>query len=176
MARFWWGSDPDALKIHWWSRAKLSITIPCHLFGMQPTHSIAPIVGLVFLRRVECGQWRDDTGVAYNRSLLRPNAFKVLSVAPVSRKHMKVQELLDLVSKSWQLEVISNLFLEEEVKLVRIMPISFHMPADRLILNWSEFRQVNTKPSLPKQPMPARWQALRECWFKINVDGATRFA
>ncbi|KAM2174472.1 hypothetical protein COP2_034890 [Malus domestica] len=65
-----------------------------------------------------------------DRWLPRPNTFKVLSVAPVSQKHMRVQDLLDPVSKSLSLEVLSALFLEEEVNLIRTMPTSICMPAD----------------------------------------------
>ncbi|KAM1481818.1 hypothetical protein EV1_033670 [Malus domestica] len=66
----------------------------------------------------------------WDRWLPKPNTFKVLSVAPVSQKHMRVQDLLDPVSKSLSLEVLSALFLEEEVNLIRTMPTSICMPAD----------------------------------------------
>lgn len=62
----------------------------------------------------------------------------MLSVAPVSQKHMRVQELLDPVSKSLSLEVLSALFLEEEVNLIRTMPNSICMPADCLIWHFHE--------------------------------------
>lgn len=61
----------------------------------------------------------------------------MLSVAPVSQKHMRVQELLDPVSKSEPRSFIA-LFLEEEVNLIRTMPISICMRADCLIWHFHE--------------------------------------
>lgn len=61
------------------------------------------------------------------------NTFKVLSVALSSQERMKVKELIDLVTLSWRFDVLSALFLEEDVSMIRSMPISFRLLTNSLI-------------------------------------------
>ncbi|TQE13975.1 hypothetical protein C1H46_000397 [Malus baccata] len=46
---------------------------------------------------------------------------------------MKVKELIDPVTLSWRFNVLLALYSEEEVSMIRSMPICFRLPADRLI-------------------------------------------
>ncbi|TQD80283.1 hypothetical protein C1H46_034181 [Malus baccata] len=60
-------------------------------------------------------------------------------IDPSSQESMKVKELIDPVMLSWRFDVLSALFSEEEVSMIWSMPISFRLPADRLIwhfYNW----------------------------------------
>jgi hypothetical protein len=65
--------------------------------------------------------------------LPRPTTYKTISPTRILDQHARVSELIDQTTRQWNVELISEIFLEEEAAVIRSLPLSPLPVEDRLI-------------------------------------------
>lgn len=84
-------------------------------------------------------RWRVGNGnsirIWHDRWLDRPHLFRPLMPSPFVGVEY-VSDLIDVVSASWNNNLVSNLFLLEEVALILAIPLSYWLPPDKLIWHY----------------------------------------
>jgi hypothetical protein len=84
--------------------------------------------GLIW--RIGCGKniyvWRD-------KWLSKPTTYKVQSPRKILDNNARVSELIDQDTKRWKEDLIAEIFLEDEAKVIKSIPLSPFPSEDRLI-------------------------------------------
>ena len=80
-------------------------------------------------------QWKVGNGekirIWGDRWLPKPSTFMVSSPRLFMPEDMKVGELLNKEEASWQVDVVDALFLLHEAEVIKVIPISSHLPEDK---------------------------------------------
>ena len=84
------------------------------------------------------GEWATEAAFVYGGDKWLPSSttYKVASPRQFIHNDIRVSELIDQNSASWKVHVLDALFLPYEAKVIKGIPISSHLPADKLI--WAE--------------------------------------
>lgn len=77
-----------------------------------------------------------DICIWEDKWLPSPSTFKVASPRQFLHQDPRVSELIDYSTASWKSSILDALFLPHKAKLIKVIPLSSHLPADRLI--WAE--------------------------------------
>ncbi|KAM1767625.1 hypothetical protein TB2_045509 [Malus domestica] len=66
--------------------------------------------------------------VSKDRCVPRPSTFRPITLPPSSQEELRVCELIDVDRKMWNDTVLNELFEEEDMELIRALPLSFWLP------------------------------------------------
>lgn len=73
-----------------------------------------------------------------DRWLPSPSTYKITSPRLILHSNTRVQDLINATIAEWKSMVIDTLFLPHEADVIKSIPISSHLPPDKLI--WTETR------------------------------------
>ena len=62
-----------------------------------------------------------------------PSTYKVTSPRMFMHDQTMMSELIDKENASWKTEVVDALFLPHEAKVIKIIPLSMHLPVDKQV-------------------------------------------
>ena len=86
-------------------------------------------------------RWRLGNGESIriwsDKWLPKPSTFMVSSLRLFMPHYMKVRDLINKEEASWKVDAIDALFMPHEVEVIKAIPISSHLPEDKLIWAWS---------------------------------------
>ena len=77
-----------------------------------------------------------DISVWGNKWLPSPSTFKLVSPRQFLHQDTKVSELTDMATASWKSDILDALFLPHEAEMIKGIPLSSRLFADKLI--WVE--------------------------------------
>ena len=85
-------------------------------------------------------RWRVGNGSAIriwgDKWLPTPSTFKIVSPRQFMHQDTRVSELIDNATASWKSSILDVLFLPHEAEMIKGIPLSSRLPADKLI--WAE--------------------------------------
>lgn len=66
-----------------------------------------------------------------------PNTFKVISFTPIFFADLHVQDLIDVVNRLWNSDILALLFSHEDQLVINSISLSLRFPADSLIWHYN---------------------------------------
>ena len=107
--------------------------------GNNPSFSWRSIMAAQNLVR-EGIQWRVGNGtnirIWSDKCLSSPSTYRVASPRQFLHQDTRVSELIDQATANWKTDVLHALFLPHEADVIKGIPLSSRLPADKLI--WAE--------------------------------------
>ncbi|KAL6143754.1 hypothetical protein ACLB2K_054449 [Fragaria x ananassa] len=177
-AGLWWGDTEEKNKIHWRSWERLCVPKHEAELGSRPSFSWRSILSA---REVltQGLRWRVGTGDQidiWNHKWI-PDSFPRCPSSPPPRDAPKlVAELIDPITRTWDIQKLERCFSSADVDLILSIPLSRRPIADKLIWHFHKKGIFTTKsayfvakdivigtiltPPTPVDPMCKLWKAI----------------
>jgi hypothetical protein len=131
--------------------------------------------------RIGCGK---NIHIWHDKWVPKPSTYMIHSPRVLLDNQAKVSELIDLNTRRWKAELISEIFLEEDAQLIKSIPLSPFPAEDRIIWNGTKtgifsvrsayFLEMNNVTSMrgstSRPDAGTEWKA---CW-KLNVPNVVK--